>query len=215
MTKLSPPGNALVYSTYLGGSGEDDGTAIAVDAAGSAYVTGYTTSTTFPTLSPYQATTREGTDAFVTKLSPAGNALVYSTYLGGNGEDWRYGIARGRRGLGLRHGVHHFDELPHPVGVPGGIPGGQRRFRDETDAGGHSAVPTPPTWVEAAMTMGYAIAVDGADSAYVDGHSPVRPTSHPVAIPGDPRAVGDAFVTKSDAGGHRAGLLHLPGWKRR
>ncbi len=77
----------LVYSTYLGGSGDDRGDGIAVDAAGSAYVTGYTTSTNFPTQSPYQATIQGNYDAFVTKLTPAGNALVYSTYLGGSGDD--------------------------------------------------------------------------------------------------------------------------------
>ena len=56
MTKLTPAGNALVYSTYLGGSGHDQGYGIAVDGAGSAYVTGYTDSTNFPTQSAYQAT---------------------------------------------------------------------------------------------------------------------------------------------------------------
>jgi hypothetical protein len=78
----------LVYSTYLGGSNLDQGQGIAVDAAGSAYVTGYTQSTNFPTQSPYKATYQGGTyDAFVTKLTPTGNALVYSTYLGGSGRD--------------------------------------------------------------------------------------------------------------------------------
>ncbi len=59
-----------------------------MDAAGSAYVTGSTASTNFPTQSPYQATYQGGHhDAFVTKLTPAGNALVYSTYLGGSGDE--------------------------------------------------------------------------------------------------------------------------------
>jgi len=56
LTKLTAVGTALVYSTYLGGSGNDMGYAIAVDGAGSAYVTGWTQSTNFPTQSPYQAT---------------------------------------------------------------------------------------------------------------------------------------------------------------
>jgi len=83
----------LVYSTYLGGSGADAGNAIAVDAAGSAYVTGYTKSTHFPTQSAYQATFQGSQDAFVTKLTPAGDALVYSTYLGGSNDDFANGIA--------------------------------------------------------------------------------------------------------------------------
>jgi hypothetical protein len=94
VTKLTPAGNALVYSTYLGGWDFDYGTGIAVDGAGSAYVTGYTRSANFPTQSAYQATYPGGTyDAFVTKLTPAGNALVYSTYLGGSGDENAHGIA--------------------------------------------------------------------------------------------------------------------------
>jgi hypothetical protein len=96
VTKLTSAGNALVYSTYLGGSGRDVlmGLAIAVDTAGSAYVTGFSASTSFPTQSAYQATFQGGTyDAFVTKLTPAGNALAYSTYLGGSGDDEGFGIA--------------------------------------------------------------------------------------------------------------------------
>jgi hypothetical protein len=86
VTKFSSTGNTLVYSTYLGGSLDDAGYAMVVDATGHAYVTGYTTSTNFPTLYPYQ-TDQTGTDIFVTQLLPAGNALLYSTYLGGNAQD--------------------------------------------------------------------------------------------------------------------------------
>jgi hypothetical protein len=85
VTKLNAAGTALVYSTYLGGNGNDRGHGIAVDAAGEAYVTGLTSSTNFPTLNAFQPTFGGGTDAFVTKLNPAGNGLVYSTYLGGSG----------------------------------------------------------------------------------------------------------------------------------
>ena len=89
MTKLNPTGTALVYSTYLGGTGEDYGSGIAVDTAGNAYVTGTTYSTDFPTTAGAFQTTFGGgnADAFVTKLNPTGTALVYSTYLGGTGDD--------------------------------------------------------------------------------------------------------------------------------
>jgi uncharacterized protein (TIGR03437 family) len=93
VTKLTPAGDALVYSTYLGGSGFDAGRGIAVDGTGSAYITGSTNSANFPTQSPYQAILRRFSDAFVTKLTPAGNALVYSTYLGGSDDDGGRGIA--------------------------------------------------------------------------------------------------------------------------
>jgi hypothetical protein len=81
VAEINPSGSALVYSTYLGGSGNDNATGIAVDSAGNAYVTGETTSTDFPTKNPLEPTYFGNGDAFVTKLDPAGSALVYSTYL--------------------------------------------------------------------------------------------------------------------------------------
>ncbi|TFH64611.1 MAG: hypothetical protein E4G91_05240, partial [Candidatus Zixiibacteriota bacterium] len=86
----------LVYSTYLGGGDGDFGYAIAVDGSGNAYVTGRTLSSDFPTLNPYQATYQGTTgynDVFVTKLSSSGNSLIYSTYLGGGGDEEGLGIA--------------------------------------------------------------------------------------------------------------------------
>src|SRR5262249_53579781 len=78
----------LSYSTYLGGSNEDWGQAIAVDpASGDALVTGRTFSTNFPTANPLQASNRGSQDAFVTRLRADGTALVYSTYLGGSNAD--------------------------------------------------------------------------------------------------------------------------------
>ncbi len=90
VTKLNPTGTALVYSTYLGGSGGDSGNGLAVDSAGNAYLTGSTYSTDFPVTQGAFQTTNAGTanqvsNAFITKLNPAGTVLVYSTYLGGSG----------------------------------------------------------------------------------------------------------------------------------
>src|SRR5438067_13747664 len=67
--------------------------AIAIDASGSAYVTGSTNSTDFPTSAALQRTNAGGTDAFLAKLTPDGSALAYSTYLGGSSNDNAYGIA--------------------------------------------------------------------------------------------------------------------------
>src|SRR5439155_500280 len=93
VTKLNPTGSLLVYSTYLGGSGFDEGFGIAVDTLGNAYVTGLTLSTNFPTTAGAFQTTLGGTeDAFVTKLNPTGTGLVYSTYLGGSDFDEGFGI---------------------------------------------------------------------------------------------------------------------------
>lgn len=90
ITKLNPTGTALLYSTFLGGSGTEQIFSIAVDSAGCAYVLGdYTSSIDFPTTEgAFQRTFGGGAcDTFVTKLNPNGTALVYSTYIGGLGDD--------------------------------------------------------------------------------------------------------------------------------
>jgi hypothetical protein len=95
VTKLNASGTGLVYSTYLGGSGYDVGLSIAVDGSGTAYLTGYTSSTDFPTRNAFQATFcashpfygNVASDAFVTRLNATGSAVLYSTYLGGNGTE--------------------------------------------------------------------------------------------------------------------------------
>src|SRR5262249_44463852 len=91
ITKFSPAGK-LVYSTYLGGSAQDNATAIAVDPAGNAYVAGFTSSVNFPTKNPAQQSLKGQVNAFVAKLDPSGS-LVYSTYLGGSLSDIASGIA--------------------------------------------------------------------------------------------------------------------------
>jgi hypothetical protein len=97
VTKLDPSGSALVYSTYLGGSGTDVGKSIAVDAVGNAYVTGSTNLPSFPTTpDAFQRCCGggfNGSGAFFTKLNPTGSALVYSTFIDGNDFDAGLGIA--------------------------------------------------------------------------------------------------------------------------
>ena len=86
ISKLSSAG-VKAYATYLGGSQDDRATAIAVTPAGNAYVTGFTESSNFPTATAVQISNGGGADAFVTKLNGTGNGIVYSTYLGGSGND--------------------------------------------------------------------------------------------------------------------------------
>src|SRR5206468_3576407 len=102
----------LVYSTYLGGTGYDYGFGIAVDPSGSAYVTGLTTSTDFPTVNPFQGEIAGRRDAFVTKFSPAGNSLVYSTYLGGSDFDQGSGIAVDTSGSAYVSGTTASTDFP-------------------------------------------------------------------------------------------------------
>jgi hypothetical protein len=132
ITKLSPDGQSLVYSTYLGGTYGDRGNAIAVDAAGDAYVTGWAISTDFPvTAGAFQTTNREpdafAPAAFVTKLDPSGSRLVYSTYLGGSVEspgaynfvagDVAYGIAVDATGDAYVTGAAYSFDFPLTAGA--------------------------------------------------------------------------------------------------
>jgi hypothetical protein len=99
ITKFSPFGSSLEYSTFLGGGDEDYAFDIAVDSSGNAYVTGYTWSTDFPTLNPYRQNFGAGkSDAFFAGLSPTGDSLLYSSYLGGNDKDEGWGIALDNNG---------------------------------------------------------------------------------------------------------------------
>jgi len=97
ITKVNSAGSALVYSTFLGGAGDDFGNDLAIDSAGEAFVVGNTTSPAFPLKNPIQSTfggeTQIYGDAFATKLSATGGELVYSTYLGGSGRDVAEGVA--------------------------------------------------------------------------------------------------------------------------
>ena len=95
VTKLNPTGTALLYSTYLGGTGADSASGIAVDKNFNAYVTGSTSSTDFPTVGPTQSSLAGGVDAFVSEINPANPAisqLVFSTYLGGTGTEDNLGL---------------------------------------------------------------------------------------------------------------------------
>src|ERR1035441_8921653 len=93
VAKLNSGGSALIYCTYLGGTGNDVANGIAVDAAGQAYIVGYTDSANFPTRSPIYASAGGQGDAFVAKLTPAGDGLVFSTYLGGSSVDIATAVA--------------------------------------------------------------------------------------------------------------------------
>jgi hypothetical protein len=170
VTKLTPAGNALIYSTYLGGNNSDHAYAIAVDGAGSAYVTGQTSSLNFPTQLPYQATLQgPSSDVFVTKLTPAGNALVYSTYLGGNNYDYVHGIAVDAAGsayvTGETYSTNFPNQSPYQATFRGG---GQDVFVTKLTPAGSALVYS--TYLGGnRIEYGYGIAVDGEGSAYVTG----------------------------------------------
>lgn len=131
VTKVAPSGNSLVYSTFLGGSGADWGTAIAVDGDGNTYVTGVTISTDYPT-TPGALDSTCGSDGlcnamydtYISKLNGDGSALVYSTYLGGSGGDVIYGIAVDSLGIAYVVGSTDSPDFPSEGRFGGSYGGG-------------------------------------------------------------------------------------------
>ena len=113
VAKLNPAGSALIYSSYLGGTGYDSVTAITVDSSLNVCVTGYTDSANFPTVSSFQAA-RNGVanDAFATKIAASGAAISYSTYLGGNASDIAYDITVDAAGRAFVSGTTSSSNFP-------------------------------------------------------------------------------------------------------
>lgn len=114
---FSPAGGSLLYCTYLGGKSDDRALGIAVDAANNTYITGYTSSTNFALLNPMQATLSGARDAFVAKLNPSGNALLFSTLMGGTGADSGNAIAVDTNGTVLVAGDTTSANLPVSAGA--------------------------------------------------------------------------------------------------
>lgn len=117
VARISPLGGDLVYSTYLGGSGDDDATGVGVDAFGNAVVVGVTSSTNFPTVNALQALPGGQTDAFVATLRPGGATLIYSTYLGGLGDDGAADVIADSGGGAYITGVTRSVNFPTTVGA--------------------------------------------------------------------------------------------------
>jgi len=191
VAKLNAAGSALVYSTYLGGNGSDFAQGIAVDGAGNAYVTGLTGSTNFPAVGPLQATNSGGLDAFVAKLNAAGSALVYSTYLGGSGEDGGYRIAVDASGNVYITGYTYSPNFPTASALQATMRGNSDAFVAKLDAAGSALVYS--TYLGgSSYDYGYGIAVDASGSAYVTGNTSSAnfPTVSPL------QASGGWFVAK-------------------
>jgi hypothetical protein len=207
VTKLDATGSGLAYSTYLGGSDGDGGNGIAVDAAGSAYVTGETGQTTdFPTTAGALQTAPAGSsDGFVTKLDATGSGLVYSTYLGGGAADFVFDIAVDAAGSAYVTGGTTGDFPTTAGALQTNYAGGAfDAFVTKLNATGSGLVFS--TYLgggtEVGSDIGFGIAVDGAGRAYVMGRteSPDFPTTAG-ALQMAPAGRSDAFVTKLDATG--------------
>ena len=202
VAKLNARGAALVYSTYLGGSGDEEGFGIAVDREGRAYVTGGTYSNDFPTEDALQPTPNGGQDAFVAKLNAQGTALVYSTYLGGSGDEEGVGIAVDRAGQAyVTGGPTNSTDFPTTREALQPTFGGvYDAFVAKLNARGTALVYS--TYLGGSeFENGSGIAVDRAGQAYVTGYtlSTDFPTKN--ALQSTFGGVEDAFVTKLNARG--------------
>ena len=212
-TKVTP-GGALAYSTYLGGSGNDHGRGIVVDAVGSAYLTGQTESADFPTtFGSYQPANGGGWDGFVTKFMPSGGGLAYSTHLGGSDSDWPQEVAVDSDGSALLTGITRSSDFPTTSGAfqdtrPGPVEAAFVTKLDEV--GGSLAYST--YYGGNSNDQGHGVAVDEADDAYIAGwtSSSDFPTT-PLANQSENAGGVDVFVAKllfQDENDLRPG----PGW---
>jgi uncharacterized repeat protein (TIGR01451 family) len=211
----------LTYSTYLGGSvgenGSDFSGSIAVDSAGNAYVTGFTVTTDFPTVNPVQGTNQGALDAFVTKLNPTGSGLVYSTYLGGQGDDFGRGIAVDAGGNAYVTGMTASQNFPTTAGA----------FSDSCTSTDQNGIVRADVFVTklnasgsallystcvggSADDEGFGIAVDAQGNAHIAGGTsstdfPVTNGAVQTTFGGgdisSPGAFQDAFVTELNASG--------------
>jgi uncharacterized protein (TIGR03437 family) len=115
LVKLDPTASNVIYSTYLGGSGGAFGNGLAVDASGSAYLTGYAASADFPlknSLQPFYGGGILNADIFLTKFAPAGNSIIYSTLLGGHGSDYGVKVAVDGAGTAYVAGTSSSNDFP-------------------------------------------------------------------------------------------------------
>ncbi len=168
VTKLSSDGSSLIYITYLGSSGDDAGTDISVDGSGNMYVRGYTAGTDFPAQNHYQLD-QGGTDVFVSKLSSTGSSLVYSTYLGGDDNEWGSGMAIDQYGNAYITGYTESSNFPTNNAYQIDQ-GGVDAFVTKLMAGGNSLGYS--TYLGGSGDdHGIRIAVDELGCAYVSGNT--------------------------------------------
>jgi hypothetical protein len=176
VTRVNYGGTGITYSTYLGGSGGDYSNAIAVDAAGDAYVAGETESSNFPTTADAFQITPHGSTAFVTEINPKGTDALYSTYLGGSGGDSAQAIAVDSSGFAYIAGTTHSSDFPVTAGVLEGeaigtntifVNNGATGFVTKLSKDGSAQVYS--TYLEGVDTSVTGLAVDASGATYITG----------------------------------------------
>jgi hypothetical protein len=178
---------SLVYSSYVGGDGADEGFGIAVDSGGNAYITGFG-STNFPTTpGAFQTTLKGVQNAFVTKVNAMGSALLYSTLLGGSFIDQGNAIAIDSAGNAFVTGNTQFSATSMPINFPvtqdafRSSPGGNDAFVTKLNGDGTALIFSTYFGGTRNLNIGNGIAVDSAGNAYVTGFT--RSTDFPTVNP--------------------------------
>jgi hypothetical protein len=201
--KVNPQGTAITYATYLGGSESDTARAVAVDSTGNIYLAGSTASSNFPTQNALQTASGGRVDVFVAKLNASGNALIYSTYLGGSGTDSASGLAVDAQGNVYIGGTTSSTNFPVKGGFQMQLGGGQGQdaFIAKINASG-SALVYASYLGGSNFEAGQAIAIDSSGSAYVTGST--GSSNFPTLNAFQPtlRGATNAFVTKVNTSGN-------------
>jgi hypothetical protein len=195
ISKLSPDGQSIVYSTYLGGDNSSSGRAIAVDSSGSAYVIGNTTSTDFPLQDPFQSMLNGTQSAFISKLSSDGQSLLYSTYLGGDNSTSGNSIAIDSSGSAYVIGNTTSTDFPLQNPFQSMLNGTQNAFISKFSTDGQSLLYSTYLGGDNS-TSGHSIAIDSSGSAYVIGNT--TSTDFPLqnAFQPMPQSNANIFITK-------------------
>ena len=210
LTKLSATGNSLVYSTFIGGSGDNRAFGITLDSLNDAYIVGWTTSSDFPvTTGAFQTVNKGGiSDAFVTELNATGSALVYSTYLGGSGQDVGFGIALDSANNTIVTGYSYSLDFPVTSGAfQTSTTVNGAAWVTKLNVGGTSEIYSTYLGGTTGTSAGNSIKVDSAGNAYVTGYTcasdfPTTPGVVQATFGGDcTPAGGDAFVTELNSTG--------------
>lgn len=172
VVKLSPTGDALVFSTFLGGNGEDEGRGIALDASNNVVVVGKTRSTNFPIADPLQPVPGGGVDVFVAKLSADGSALLKSTYLGGGGDDYVNGVAVDASGNICLAGWTTSTNFPTANALQAGFGGGEAdAFIARLNPSGSALVYSTYLGGSGGDWADGGVALDAAGNAHVAGRT--------------------------------------------
>ena len=199
VTKFNAAGTALLYSTFLGGTSSDYGYGIAVDSSGCAYVTGYTSSSNFPTTVGAWDTIYNNTDVFVTKFDLT-TSLSYSTFLGGSSSEYCYAIAVDSSGCAYVTGYTYSSDFPTTPGAYDTIYNSYDVFVTKFNSAGTALLYS--TYLGGnSSEYGYGIAVDSSGCAYVTGYTYSSDFPTTVGAWDTTYYNGDVFVTKFNSAG--------------